>query len=76
MLVSVLWMPRMRRMLICLHQPDAPPAPRNAATLFNAMSAKRCTRFAAGEWLVSSELGARDDRLLLAELGRSMASTI
>ena len=43
-----------------------PAGARNAATLFNAMSAKRCTWFAAGEWLVSSELGARDYRLLLA----------
>ena len=29
---------------------------------------ERCTWFAAGEWLVSSELGARDDRLLVTTL--------
>src|SRR6266496_819842 len=37
MLVSVLGLPRMRRMLSGLHQRNAPPAPRNAATLFNAV---------------------------------------
>jgi hypothetical protein len=53
-------------MLIGPHERHAQPAPGNAATLFSAVPAKRRTRFAAGERLVSSELGARDDRPLLA----------
>jgi hypothetical protein len=66
----VLRMPQMKRMVIGLHERHAPATPRNAAIPFNAVPAKRCTWFAAGEWLVSSELGARDDRLLLAERAR------
>jgi hypothetical protein len=53
-------------MLIGPHECRAQPAPSNAATLFNAVPAKRRTWFVAGERLVSSELGARDDRPLLA----------
>ncbi len=57
-------------MLIGLHERHALPVPRNAATPFNAVPREALNLVRRGEWLVSSEPGARDDRLLL---GRSRA---